>query len=193
MKLDSYTMSCVFSYDRVSSCFRVCRYCISYISKLISWFDLWYPYIESLFCCIYEFLCFFWDYSDGEHTRRITKISIDYCCDIDIEYIPFFQYFICSRNPMTDDIIDRYACTARIASLSPFIISLIVYTCGGSSSREYKSIHDIIEIERRDSYFYILSYHIERHGSEFARFSDSFDLLGSFDENFWHSIIVFEL
>ncbi len=85
---------------------------------------------------------------------------------------------------MTDDIIQRDTGTLRIASFSPFVSTEVVDTGGFSTATEDEGIHDLIELESRDSSSDILTDHIEDSGSESRSFCDPLDLLGSLDSDF---------
>jgi hypothetical protein len=139
-----------------------------------------------------ELFCFLIDSTDSIHAWSITEVSIDYARDIDIEYISFFEYFVCARYTMTDDIIDRYTSTARVSSLSPFVIPEIVYTCWCSTIFQGESIHDSIELERRYSWTDVLPDHVEHTCGEVSCLTDSSYLFGCFDEYFSHDFIFLE-
>ena len=106
------------------------------------------------------------DFSNRVHSRSITIIPIDDGRDIDIENISFLEYFICSRDAMTDDIIERYTGTTRISSFSVFIATQIVDTGRYTPIFLDECVHDRIEFEGRHSYTDILRDHIEGHSSE---------------------------
>lgn len=147
VKEDPNAMAGILSYDTVPQRLSECSDGMSDISGLISGSDLRYPHIETRFCYIYETLSFWRDSADRIHPRRIPKVSIYDGSHVDIEDITVFQDLIFSRNPMTDDVIERDTVVSRIPSFSPFIISEIVDTCRVTASPDHDLIGDLVELE----------------------------------------------
>jgi hypothetical protein len=129
MKLYSYSMSCIFPYDRISLRFDIFRYLISDITEVITRAYLLDPDLPCALGHSDELFGFWVDFADCVHPTRISEVSTDHTRDVDIEDISFFEDFFCARDAMTDNIVDRYTGTARISSLPPLIVPEIVYTC----------------------------------------------------------------
>ncbi len=195
VEFHTYSVTRIFTDDRVSLTFSILRYLISDISEKVPRSYLIYTDHPGSLRDIDEYSGFLTDFPDHIHTRSIPEIPIDYRRDIDIEDISFLEGLISSGDTMTDDIIERYTGIPRVAGLRfpPDITSLIVDTCWYSSIREDESIHDLIELECSDPWLDIDSDHIEGTRCEIPRFSDSCYLLRSFDEDFGHGISFFEI
>jgi hypothetical protein len=163
VELDSDAVTRILSYDRISLRFYVFRDFVSDIAEVVTRAYLLDADLPCTFRHCDEFFGFRIDLSYCVHATRITEVSSDYSRDIDIEDISFFEDLISSRDTMTDHIIERYTCRPRICSrsLTPFVISEIVYTCRYSAIFQSECIHDSIEFERADSWSYILPDHIE--------------------------------
>lgn len=125
---------------------------------------------------------------DGVHARRITEVSIYDSGDVDIQDVSLFQYLVGTWDTVTDDVIERYAGIAWIGifALAPDIAPLVVDTCRYSPALEDVCVHDLVELECRNTRLYICTDHIECLRSEVSSFSDASDLFGSFYEDFCH-------
>jgi hypothetical protein len=185
MELHTDSMSCIVADDRTSLLFlSVLRYRMPDISEVGSWTYLLDPDLEGSSCDIDHFPRLRRDRADTIHPRSISEVSIDDRSDIDIEDISIFQDLVLPRDSMTDHAIERYARETRIASLSPYIISFIVDTCGCTTISDGEFVHDRIELFGRYSCLHIGCDHIEDIMRETRCLSDTCDLFRGLDDNF---------
>ena len=156
MELHSDSVSGVVSDNRASFFFfSILRDRIPDISEVRSWTYLCDPDLERSSCDIDHFPRLRRDRADTIHPRSISEVPIDDRCHIDIEDISVFQDLVLPGNSMTDHAIERDTGKTRIASLSPYIISFIVDTCGCPAISDRELIHDRIEFFGRYSCLHI--------------------------------------